>query len=774
MDHKFSKLIKKHTVISFDLFDTLLLRTTADPSGVFLILWDRILSSNLNLTDLSREEFRKIRIEAERRAKNNAHGKEIMLTDIYNQIPNFIFTDKQKAMLIELETEKSCCYCNNDIYQVALSAFQQGKDLVILSDMYLTQEQITKLLISCGIQINIFKHIIISCQEKCSKQSGILYQSLLKKYPHIAPNSILHIGDNYNGDYIQALNNGIDTYYYDVIPDKLYSIFDYEKLRHNQPQIELLSLRKLAVSHYDGLEMYRTAYEIGAAIVGPFLSLYITHVCNRLEALRINAIYPFMREGWLLGKMLQTEVADRNLTIHIHPIYISRKVTYLPSITKITYEVLEDVIGTRNLTIEEAIDFAGIPKSSFNELKNFFSLLLKESHKFFFCGSTVREYFLNRLLEPKHIKIIEDKIHHERQLLIAYLKQEIQDFENIATIDIGFFGRIQMWLEKSLDFANIQHKIKHFLAIGLTGEKIFDDINFEGYCGTFAENNDLISTIHRTTDIVEKLISVTTGSTIGYQKENGSIIPLTDRQLSHKNFTDIVFSGILEFQKLWLTFRKKKPDTAMQCVLDRRGALCLLHRLIDMPRLEEVKALMTVEADTNFATNYRKQIISNENLQLIQKKGIEYVDRCNISYTYENNCIVWPKGLVTLYDKYYYVRRTLRNNAGNEIIHSMLEVIEQVKKANVQEVVLYGAGENGRQFLFLCELYHIKVTYFVDRKKSLWGTQKEGISIISIEEAINKGNCTYVITSLFSISEIKANIIKSATNKRKEYKIFHV
>ena len=100
----------------------------------------------------------------------------------------------------------------------------------------------------------------------------------------------------------------------------------------------------------------------------------------------------------------------------------------------------------------------------------------------------------------------------------------------------------------------------------------------------------------------------------------------------------------------------------------------------------------------------------------------------------------------------------MENATTNEILKSMQQVVKQVKEQGIESVALYGAGENGRQFYLMCQLYGLKVDCFVDRKESLWGTQKEGITIMGLEEAKEKGYDNYIITSLFSIGEIKTTI----------------
>ncbi|MDF2587712.1 MAG: hypothetical protein K0S41_1553 [Anaerocolumna sp.] len=769
----------RYDLVSFDIFDTLLLRGVSKPIDIFQIVWDKAKELSLCLIDISPIEFMKMRIECERRARNKAINREVKLTQIYNELPLFVVRDIEKLIEIELQVEKEYCYKNFDIYELIKILIRTGKKVILLSDMYLTSIQIKEILLHNNIDIGFFDSIIVSCEEMCNKQDGSLYKVLFDRYPMVSKDRIMHIGDNKNSDFIQAINNGINAIHYNVIPDKMNSIYEYERIRHNSPQKEIISLRKLvsqtSIFRKIILDTSKsTAYEIGASIIGPFLTTYISWVCDQMEKLQIKSIYPFMREGYLLGELLKREIENRNMNVTVKPIYISRKVTYIPSIERVSREEIENLIGARNLTIIEVIHMVGLDIEDFEHLSQYFNVPLKITHKYTYLNTTLKEYFINNLLAKDNVNKIERYIKEQRELLVAYLKQEIKCFNNVATIDIGFFGRIQLWMEKALDLESIDHNFKHFLAIGIVGEKLYDGINIEGYYGTLAENMDLITTIHRTTDIIEKLISVTEGSTIGYCSNDSVIKPIKSKELGYKDMSEVIFEGIFDYQKYWFKFKMEKPNLAYQVCANRRENLMLLHRLIDMPRNVEVEFLKDLEGDTNFGTDYRKCLITDDNIQLLKLKGADFIDKCNASYTYEDTNIVWPKGLITLHDEFYYVRKALRNSAGNETVKLMQGVVEKLVGKGIHEVALYGAGENGRQFYFVCKLYHVKVTCFIDRKESIWGSQKEGIEIIGLNEAIHRGNRIFIITSLFSISEIKDYINLCFNDLQEEPIILHV
>lgn len=751
--------IDHYELISLDIFDTLLLRAVAKPIDIFQIVWNKVKEKEVYLSDLSENEFMKLRIELERRARKKKEHREVNLDDIYNEIPAYIVSDVNELKQIEIEVEKEYCYSNFDIYELVKEAAGKKKKIVLVSDMYLTSQQIKSLLEHNGIDIKYFDTVIVSNERKCSKQSGKLYNALFEEYPNVPKQKILHIGDNKNSDYNQAIQAGIHAIHYDAIPEKLNSIYDFEKIRHNIPQKGLLSLRKVVSYQFTQdliSETEKRTYELGSSIAGPFLTLYISHVCNRLQKLKIKRIYPLMREGYLLGELLKREAKNRNMDLLVKPIYVSRKVTYIPSIEKVDREEIENIIGVRNLTLLEAINNLGLSQQDFNELNEYFGEHIKKSHKIKYSEhQTLKEYFIHRLLEKQNVERIENYVQQEREKLVTYLVQEIGDLQNIAFIDIGFFGRMQEWIDKALTMSCIPHKIKTFFGAGVVGEKFYNGIDIEGYCGTFAENGDIIPALNRTPDVLEKMISVTEGSTIGYCEENDKIIPIKGEGVNNNEFLDIVFKGIYDFQTYWHKFESKKPHIAKQCVKNRKEALMILHRLIDMPRKSEVEVLAGVEADTNFGTNYFEKIIIDRDIKLIQEKGADFIDRCTISYTYENNFVVWPKGVVTLIDEFYYVRKIMKNLNTNEVLKSMQEVVEKIKDDGIRDVALYGAGENGRQFYFMCCLYNIKVNCFIDRKESLWGTRKEGIEIVGLKEAMKRGNKDFIVTSLFSISEIK-------------------
>ena len=134
---KILRELNKYNIISFDIFDTLLLRTVANSRDVFEEVWEQ--AGDIKLTDISKKEFMKLRMEMERRARNNKKefNREVTLSDIYSEFPKFIVSDIEKLERLEVETEKRVCYRNDFMWEVVKRLSKAGKKLVLLSDMYL-------------------------------------------------------------------------------------------------------------------------------------------------------------------------------------------------------------------------------------------------------------------------------------------------------------------------------------------------------------------------------------------------------------------------------------------------------------------------------------------------------------------------------------------------------------------------------------------------------------------------------------------------------------
>lgn len=77
--------------------------------------------------------------------------------------------------------------------------------------MYLSSRAVKYILKANGIDISVFDGVFISNEEECGKQDGSLFDVLFSKFPGIRHEKMLHIGDNRNSDYVQAVKGYVSS-----------------------------------------------------------------------------------------------------------------------------------------------------------------------------------------------------------------------------------------------------------------------------------------------------------------------------------------------------------------------------------------------------------------------------------------------------------------------------------------------------------------------------------------------------------------------------------
>ena len=120
--------------VAFDVFDTLIKRDVAVPTGLFRLMGD---------------DFYAARIRAEREARA-AQSREVTLAEIYAR-PCLARYDAAAECAAEL----AACAANKPVLDAVQTLKKQGKKLYYISDMYLPQTQIDAMLRRCGSDLTV-------------------------------------------------------------------------------------------------------------------------------------------------------------------------------------------------------------------------------------------------------------------------------------------------------------------------------------------------------------------------------------------------------------------------------------------------------------------------------------------------------------------------------------------------------------------------------------------------------------------------------------------
>lgn len=208
--------IKEHIIddkikyVSFDVFDTLILRPFLEPRDEMILLNPIINKYYKNGLGI---DFYNIRFESELYArdlvKDNEKVQDVTLDEIYDAMAKMYKLDKniiEELKENEIKNELKYCMQRKTSYEFYKLAKYVGKKVIVISDMYLSKNNIKAMVEKCGYT-EIDKYYI-SSEIKLTKASGDLYQYVMDELD-IKPEQMMHIGDNWFSDWKQSGSYGI-------------------------------------------------------------------------------------------------------------------------------------------------------------------------------------------------------------------------------------------------------------------------------------------------------------------------------------------------------------------------------------------------------------------------------------------------------------------------------------------------------------------------------------------------------------------------------------
>lgn len=207
------KLYLRHSnfdYVSFDIFDTLILRPFFHPTDLFIL---NAVENNLK----NKKKFKKIRILCERIARFLSVKEDIHIDDIYRYMRLFYKQDLLfKLKNSEINLEETLGYSRKTAKILFNFSKEIGKKIICISDMYLDKNTILTILDNNGYT-DIYE-IYVSSSLGYTKSTGNLYKYVLNDLKTV-PEKIIHIGDNYNSDVINSKKYGIESVFFERTMD---------------------------------------------------------------------------------------------------------------------------------------------------------------------------------------------------------------------------------------------------------------------------------------------------------------------------------------------------------------------------------------------------------------------------------------------------------------------------------------------------------------------------------------------------------------------------
>ena len=294
---KFAEELSVFDAVSFDIFDTLILRPFAAPTDLF-----HIAGAETGLLD-----FAELRERCEREAREKRHAAngsfEIDIDDIYDHIAEYAGSDFVRAKNAELEAEMNLCRPDPYMKRVWDILREKNVRLFVISDMYLKEDFLERLLDKNGF--SGFEKLLVSNNYGCSKYDGKLYDIAKEFMPK---GRLAHVGDNPVSDIGRSAEHGFTAFGCRNVNDRGRAFRP-----ENMSRIVGSAYRGLVNGKFhDGIRSYPMPYEYGYAYSG----IFVLGFCNFIRGIQLrhgaDKILFLARDGDLLKQVYDKLYPDDN------------------------------------------------------------------------------------------------------------------------------------------------------------------------------------------------------------------------------------------------------------------------------------------------------------------------------------------------------------------------------------------------------------------------------------------------------------------------------
>ncbi|MCC8194474.1 MAG: hypothetical protein LIP28_07505 [Deltaproteobacteria bacterium] len=319
LDH-FSAIFTNPAVkaVSFDVFDTLIQRTTSAPSDIFALLEPRVE----RMTEGAFPNFQKIRPLAERMARLR-HGPpprpEVRLEEIYAIIEELGLLTSGQSKAVQQEeilAEKRVLVRREQGVELLERTKSAGIRRILISDMYLPEWAVREILADLGIQ---FDALYLSSTHRVLKYYGELFDVALRA-ENLAPHELTHIGDDVRSDIEQPSALGIKAFRIPPAGEKFRSLREnrvlYEKGFPDAsfPAASLypsITMGLTTTRFYDNTarpvapnsQFNGDPFQLGYAALGPAVAAFCLWLAKKCRDDEVTRLFFLSRDGLLLKKV---------------------------------------------------------------------------------------------------------------------------------------------------------------------------------------------------------------------------------------------------------------------------------------------------------------------------------------------------------------------------------------------------------------------------------------------------------------------------------------
>jgi len=411
--------IENAEIISFDFFDTLFMRKVCSPKDVFGMIQKEICE-----IWTFEETYLETRNHAIKQLEESYTWDE--LYEVIGQRAHL--SDKEIRMIKdkEIDIEKRLLFPRRDILEVFRDCIYAGKEVYLISDMYLPKSIYIDLLNAYKIEIDEDK-ILISNEIKMSKADGSLWAWYAEKI--VNNRRALHIGDNEKADVQLPFEYGIQTYLtpnpWDMLKNSSLADVCANITTENDSVMMGNILYRLFENPYvfsgdTNIVKINTDEDMGYTVFGPIILTFLLWLVQQNDKSKIERFVFMARDGFLLIE--DFEYLCKLLKRKVESVYImiSRQLAMVAAI-----ETRDDLREYINMPYSGTV-----------------SELMEDR-----VGLCVKDEMLTRESVYQYENDFYIELRKLRERYLVYL-DSFHFTNSCAVVDLGYYGNNQKYLNK--------------------------------------------------------------------------------------------------------------------------------------------------------------------------------------------------------------------------------------------------------------------------------------------------------------------------------------
>lgn len=438
-------------VISFDVFDTLLMREVAPPEQMKIPAAKWLLKRAAEVgRKFSMAEVLQARdaVETLLRKKSEEEGGDhechldrLAVTWAERMLGPTSCNEIAEALArVEIAGELAVCRAVPGMHEVVEHARSLEMKVILLSDTHLGREHVRQLLNNSGL-CDFYDELYVSSELGVSKRTGRMFLHIAK-VQQLSLNRWLHIGGTLrsNAGILQQLGLRL----------KLFD--DSESGKRAAEARKLRNLGEIHASWY-GAQCARwcrppaearvcdVPYMVGFSVLGPLLTAFLHMVLERVREHGVPLVLFPARDGFVLRRIFKLikPVVLPDAVVRDEYVFLNRKTTYLASMDHIGFRELPRGLGTLVPTLQTMLSRFSLDPMGFRDIAERCGLTLDEE---------LQKMHDPRLLEfirhPEVLKRLRQEQRVKRDQLRRYLEQfGFWDCDRVALVDLGWNGTTQ-------------------------------------------------------------------------------------------------------------------------------------------------------------------------------------------------------------------------------------------------------------------------------------------------------------------------------------------